>query len=375
MPAFVHFLKKKRDGRYRSWVRAMQVSRYPPMHWQLSTKQAAAFQQNKQVTIPQFTGDASSMSTAVHIRCKTLFLFIFVLATPAYTQTGTEAGTAGLQVRDANGQGLMSQSAQQTAHILGLDETMQKLRALQFARASDALASAEERSLRLELLEAIELAILDIDGAMAEIGNERDELGNIRTTLQSRRDKTVSLLTTAALLTGSGLGTAVNAMQFTSLSNQTQNVGDGIGIGSGAASTILSILAARKQRGPNGSVGEVSNMLAPLLGGTPVLNTRYPPAVLQFLQSVPAGEDASRGTRLDQLKQQWMRSGRLLTAGSKKEQQTVTALTASQRPDVKVSIDDLTNRMAMLNDVLGRVSLMKRDLAVLMSSYTKGSKK
>jgi hypothetical protein len=59
-------------------------------------------------------------------------------------------------------------------------------------------------------------------------------------------------------------------------------------------------------------------MLAPLLDGTPVLDTYYPPAVLQYLQTVPVDSDASRGTRLDQLKAQWVQSGRLDLSGFKK---------------------------------------------------------
>ena len=57
------------------------------------------------------------------------------------------------------------------------------------------------------------------------------------------------------------------------MSNRTQDIGDAIGIGSGVASTVLSILATRRQAGPGATVGEAPNMLAPLLGGTPVLNT------------------------------------------------------------------------------------------------------
>ena len=115
---------------------------------------------------------------------------------------------------------------------------------------------------------------------------------------------------TAALLTGSGLGIAVNATQYSSFSCRTNNAGDTLGIVNGAASTILSIMAAKRQKGPNGSVGDVANMLAPLLGGAPVLNTYYPPAVLQSLQSVPP-DDLTHGARLDELKQSWIKSGRL----------------------------------------------------------------
>ena len=108
-------------------------------------------------------------------------------------------------------------------------------------------------------------------------------------------------------------------------------------------------------------------MLAPLLGGKPALNTNYPPAVLTYLQSVPAGEDPQRGTRLEQMKQRWVQSGRL-EAGTAdaKAQQKLTAATVSEDPKVKLSIEDLTNRIAMLGDVQGRVSLIKRDLAMLI---------
>jgi hypothetical protein len=43
-------------------------------------------------------------------------------------------------------------------------------------------------------------------------------------------------------------------------------------------------------------------------------------------------------------------------------------MTTSENPKVKVSITDLSDRIAMLNDVSGRAALMKRDLALLMRS-------
>ena len=47
----------------------------------------------------------------------------------------------------------------------------------------------------------------------------------------------------------------------------------------------------------------------------------------------------------------------------------VAALTSSSNPKVRISINDLSNRIGMLMDVSGRVSLMKRDLAAIMRSY------
>lgn len=250
---------------------------------------------------------------------------------------------------------------------------MEQIRILRAKRAAGEAASPEELTSRQELTEMVQAANLDVDSAVAELANEQSELGTLRATLQTRRDKTVSRLTTAALLTGSGLGTAVSATQFTSLGNRTANVGDGLGVGSGITSTVLSILAARRQSGPSGSIGETPNMLAPLLGGSPVLDTDYAPSVLQYLHTAPAGEDPALGTRLQQLKSAWQSAGRLGSGTAESHQAKLKVLTTSNDPDVKISINDLADRIAMLGDVRGRISLMKRDLAAAVHALPMGT--
>ena len=256
-----------------------------------------------------------------------------------------------------------------TASILGLDLRIRALQAIQKNRVRDAAPSLDEIAVRQELLEDIQAATLDIASVIAELSNEQSELGSLRTELQMRRDKKVGRLTTAALLTGSGLGVAATGTQFDIFSSKTANVGDGIGVGSGVASTILSLLAAKAQNGPKGAVGQTPNMLAPLLGGTPVLNTFYAPSVLAYLRSVPPGEDPSRGTRLDQLIQVWDRAGRLSSKDPALHKKQLLALTSSGNEDLKLSISDFTDRIAMLGDVRGRVSLMNRDLASITHAF------
>ena len=256
--------------------------------------------------------------------------------------------------------------ARQFANLIGIDSELQKLSAVQALRPPGAPPTLEELAIRQKILETVQSCDLQVDGVIAELSNEESEISAIRTEMQARRDKKVSRLTTAALITGAGLGVAVSATQFTTLSNTTQNVGDGIAVGSGTASLILTILAARAQKGPQRSISDTPNMLAPLLGGTPMLNTYYPPVVLQYLRSVPVGEASSRGTRLQQLQEQWGKTGRLSMTDSAKRRQKIAALTASGDPNTKVSIGDLTDRIAMLGDVRGRVSLIKRDLSTLV---------
>ena len=263
--------------------------------------------------------------------------------------------------------------SEQTARILGFEPLLQRLAAVKLERGCGLPASLEELTMRQQFLEEVQSATLDVDGVIAEIANEQGQLSNLRTSLQARRDKTVAKFNAAALITGSAAGAALSATQFSTLGSRTNNVGDGFGIGAGVASTIFSVIATRKQNGPIGTVGEIPNMLAPLFEAAPVLSTYYPPAVLQYLQTVPGNEDPSRGTRIEQLKTLWAQSGRLEGSDTATRQRQLVALTSSSNRSVKVSINDLSNRIAMLVDVSGRVSLMKRDLAVIMRSSMKES--
>ena len=70
---------------------------------------------------------------------------------------------------------------------------------------------------------------------------------------------------------------------------------------------------------------------------------------------------------------QWDKVGRLSLTDSIQRTQKIAALTASGDLNAKVSIGDLTNRIAMLGDVRGRVFLIKRDLATLVLSIQSGT--
>ena len=210
-----------------------------------------------------------------------------------------------------------------------------------------------------------------MDGVLAELASERARLDELSTTLQTRRDRAVNLNSIANLVTGTGVGIAVNAMQF---SNSTATIGDGIGVASGAASTVLSVIGMRLQRGPQSTVGRIPNMLAPLFDKPSSLNAYYPRSVLAYLRSVPAGEGPESGSRLDQLIAEWQQVGRLGPAGTPQTEQQIARLTSSMGDNTKLSIDDISDRTAMLADVTGRVGLMKRDLAEILLSVVQAKK-
>ena len=65
---------------------------------------------------------------------------------------------------------------------------------------------------------------------------------------------------------------------------------------------------------------------------------------------------------------EWKEAGRVGQSGNAKNDQKIARLTSSLHEKTRLSIDDLSDRMAMLGDVTGRVGLMKRDLGELMRS-------
>lgn len=112
---------------------------------------------------------------------------------------------------------------------------------------------------------------------------------------------------------------------------------------------VVGTVSARATRPPQPSVGVVSGV-APLSAADDPTSTLASAQTAQIfgidrkIQRV--GElQAERGANTSLTEEE--RSLRL----AKTEQQTNTIATSSQSPDVKISIDDLTNRMAMLGDV------------------------
>jgi hypothetical protein len=257
-----------------------------------------------------------------------------------------------------------SENAEQVAKILGISQVVSDARRMHSENTCGTPATLEELSMRQDILERVVAASFDVDGVLAELESERARLSELSTALQSRRDHTVNLLNVANLVTGTGIGIGVNALQF---SSSTANIGNSLGVGSGIGSTVLSIIGIKRQRGPLAVPGKVPNMLAPLFGRAPKLNSYYPQPVIAYLHAAPVA-DASSGSRLDQLMAEWKQAGRVGEPTSPKTEKKITALTASSEDKAKLSIDDLSDRIAMLEDVSGRVGLMKRDLADLMMS-------
>jgi hypothetical protein len=262
--------------------------------------------------------------------------------------------------------------AADAADVLGVHEAIDKLFLLQSSRGCSGGPQLDELQARQEIVQRIETVAMDLDGALGEIASEQSKLSNLRSGLQARRDRTQGYLNAASLITGSGIGIAVNATQ---LKDSTAIAGDILGIASGSASTLLSIVAIKKQNGPSMSVGNVPNMLGPLFDREPFLHTYYPPEVIAYLQSSARTDLPVTDSRLAQLKASWIDAGEISGSGDPKSLHKLDKVATSGHQDVKLTIADLTDRIGMLGDVAGRISLMKRDMAALMRAIGTSSSK
>jgi len=205
-------------------------------------------------------------------------------------------------------------------------------------------------------------ASLEVDGVIAEIDGELSEISEIRANLESRRDKVMTLNAIGGIITGGGLGVVGTALQFKA---STANLGNGIGVASGAASIVLSVLGIHQQKGGKGSLGIAPNMLAKFFDKKPEFHSDYPQEVWVYLTDIPPTATDKR-TRKDDLITRWIDCGHIDSPSSAKGQKQIDLMTSSTSSKQKLSLDQLADRSAMLSDVRASTSLLKRDLSKLM---------
>lgn len=258
----------------------------------------------------------------------------------------------------------LSPEAKQTANQIGVTPLLGRLE-----RVSDSSpANLESMALRQEITEKVLAASLDIDSVNSVIDTEIEQIRVIRSDLQTRRDKAQNIINLASLVTGGVFGVVNTALQFNS---KTANLGNGIGVGGGAASVVLSVVGIRKQNGGRRVLGDSPRMLARFFGRQPIvpeiIRSEYPDEIWLYLNSV-ALFNQSTDKRREQLIAKWRGEGRIKQGGSLKSERKIDTLSGDNVQSRKLNIGDLDDRVAMLLDVRAVISLMKRDLSEILRS-------
>jgi hypothetical protein len=271
----------------------------------------------------------------------------------------------------------LSPEAAQVAEEIGVAPLLAQLSS---KRAAGSPMNLETLAARQEITEKVLAASLDVYSVNAVIDSEVKQIRGIRADLEAQRVKAQNIINIASIVTGGVAGAITSAMQF---KPSTVNLGNGIGVGGGAGSVVLSIVGIRMQGGRR-SLGDSPRMLARFFGRQPdapeALPSIYPEVVWTYLNSAaPAqpglsGSNSSQSnyaqsniiTRRGQLVAKWRAEGRINQDTSPKSQRRLESISGNISQVRKLNISDLDNRVAMLLDVRAKVSLMKRGLSEIV---------
>ena len=103
---------------------------------------------------------------------------------------------------------------------------------------------------------------------------------------------------------------------------------------------------------------------------TEEIPSSYPEVVWSYLNS-PTPSQPNMGTRKEQLVAKWRSEGRIAQDSSPQDERRIESVSSNISQIGRLSIDELTDRVAMLLDVRARVSLMKRGLSEILRDLSK----
>jgi hypothetical protein len=293
-----------------------------------------------------------------------LWLVAFLIAASTWPTAAQTPQTTSQQIAGASESQalLLSPEAAQIADEIGVAQLLARLSS---NRADGSRASLESLVVRQEITEKVLAASLDVDSVNAIIDAEIEQIRGIRADIEAKRDKAQNIINIASIFTGGVAGAITSALQF---KPSTVNLGNGIGVGGGAGSVVLSIIGIRMQGGRR-SLCDSPRMLARFFGRQPdateAIPSVYPEEVWSYLNSA-APSQPNTGTRREQLTAKWRSEGRIQQDGSPKGERRIESLSGNISQMHRLSINELNDRVAMLLDVRARVSLMKPGLSEIL---------
>jgi hypothetical protein len=301
-----------------------------------------------------------------------LCLFALIIAASTWPTAAQTPQTKSQQVAGASSGQLLqlSPEAAQVADEIGVAQLLKRLESSPGRPLADgSRVSLESLAVRQEITERVLSTSLEIDSVNAVIDSEIDQIRGIRADIQAKRDKAQNIINIASIFTGGVAGAITSALQF---KPSTVNLGNGIGVGGGAGSVVLSIIGIRMQGGRR-SLGDSPRMLARIFGrqsdATEAIPSVYSEEVWSYLNSA-APSQPNTGTRREQLIAKWRSEGRIQQDGSPKGERRIESLSGNISQMRRLSINELDDRVAMLLDVRARVSLMKRGLSEILRALS-----
>src|SRR5580693_1483581 len=218
--------------------------------------------------------------------------------------------------------------------------------------------------LRQAIVEKVVAASLEVDATVAQIDNEIAQSNEVRGYLSDRRDKAVNRANLLSIVVGGTLGATSDGLQLPSGGNKASSL---VGIAAGVLSSSLAISGIRAQKGGTRLFDFNSNMLAELFNRSTLADSRYDQIVWSFLNDV-APTDPEGLSRKERLIKTWITLKRIDLPSTSAGKNKIDRVTSQPSDKLPLTIDDLEDRSAMLEDVRAKISFLKRDLAALLLS-------
>jgi hypothetical protein len=206
---------------------------------------------------------------------------------------------------------------------------------------------------------------LEIDYVLAEINAERNLYGEILTAMTSKRDKLVARSNAASFYTNGVLWAVGEAFDIPTYRAPRLSIPSGtVSILAGVVPSFFSLWAMHQYNGQKKESENEPNMLAKLFN-YPVNNeVDYPASVITFLNSVPP-DGISKKTRKEQLIDRWLTDQNIPSFTDRNNRKVLDCITASVSHEKGLSIETLSARQDMLQQLSSEVMKMKRLLLEL----------
>jgi hypothetical protein len=250
--------------------------------------------------------------------------------------------------------------SENTAKLIGVYPDVAELQKL--SSANPPADRWEILWLHQRIYEQVTSQSLQLDATISRIDNEITHASELRSYLSDRRDEVVNRANLLGIIVGGGAGAAGSSMQFSS--DHIAKVGNALSLGGGVLTVGLGLFGLHAQSGKSVAFDFDSNMLAEFFDRPIQPDSHYSKIIWTFLNQ-PSLNDPTGPTRRQQLLQTWVRVRRI---ESLNDTAKIVRLTSEPSETVKLSIDDLEDRIAMLEDVRARISILKRDLGYLLGS-------
>ena len=268
----------------------------------------------------------------------------------------------------------MSPEAVALGDQLGLTPLLRKMQTLRTKLIETPSSNIDElTALRLDLNETREEAVeiitqvdLEADYVEAQIVEEQSLYADMLQHMTAERDRSVALTNAISFGTNGALWAACEGVAIPTYKTPILSIPSGIlGVLAGVIPSFASFYAMRQVAGKKYSYKEEPNMLSKLFDRPVGLHCEYPDSVWNFLNAVPPNDSTGK-RRVDQIIDRWVEDNNIPSFTSRSSDRQVDLVTATKSIPKTLTIDLLSTRQTMLDQLTSEVLKMKRLLLELM---------